>query len=58
MLLTMNVPTAILELTKTSSVKMAVKIVIQEPLLPITDKSIVLPVKQVILKEYLKVLIC
>ena len=57
-LLTMHVLTAILELTRMSSVKTAVKIVIRELLLPITDKMSAPPAKQVILKEYVKVLIC
>ena len=45
-----HVRSAIPELTRTSMVKLAVKIVNREPMLLITDKSIVLPVKQVILR--------
>ena len=50
----MHVPIAILELTRMSSVKTAVKIVNRGPLLPITDRNLVLPVKQVILKGMFK----
>ena len=49
----MIVQIAILELTRMSSAKLAVKIAILEHLLQITDRIIVLPVKQVILRECL-----
>ena len=53
-LLMIHVPIAIPELTRMSSVKTAVKIVLQEPLLPITDKMSAPPAKQVILKGMFK----